>query len=154
MVLLQAFTSIPNEVLNNMRLTIALLSLLSLATAFPFPFDPKKVPELHSLQKRATADLANETLAEISALNSSVTDLTTAVDAFDGSLLNVISQSVEVIAAESKLDATTLKATLIVKQSSNFTDAESNSIVVALAGLITPIQTSLTALTNKVSTSV
>ena len=83
-----------------------------------------------------------------------VTDLTTAVDAFDGSLLNVISQSVEVIAAESKLDATTLKATLIVKQSSNFTDAESNSIVVALAGLITPIQTSLTALTNKVSTSV
>ncbi|KAF2655117.1 hypothetical protein K491DRAFT_436722 [Lophiostoma macrostomum CBS 122681] len=127
-----------------MRPSIALLSFLPLTLALPY--------DTPHLQKRASTDLANETLSEIAALSSAVTDLTDAVNAFDGSLLTVIPQSLAVITAETKLDATILKATWIVKQSANFTDAESSSIVSALANLITPIQGSLTALTDKYET--
>ncbi|KAJ4298964.1 hypothetical protein N0V90_004208 [Kalmusia sp. IMI 367209] len=99
---------------------------------------------------RATApSLAPQILTQISTLNSSLTSLTTAVTAFDGTLLHLLPQSLAVISAETALDAATLKTTFIAKQSGNFTEAESNSVVGALAGLIAPIQTSLTALTTK-----
>jgi hypothetical protein len=126
-----------------MRPSTSLLALLPLTLALPY--------DTPHLEKRASTDLANETLSEITELSSAVTELTDAVNDFDGSLLHVIPQSLAVITTETKLDATILKATWIVKQSMNFTDSESSSIVNALANLITPIQTSLTALTEKVS---
>lgn len=97
------------------------------------------------------ASLAPQVLEHITTLNNSLASLTTAVNAFDGSLLHVLPQSLAVIAAETSLDATILKTTFITKSSANFTELESNSIVAGLAGLIVPIQTSLTALSTKVS---
>ncbi|KAF2014356.1 hypothetical protein BU24DRAFT_410107 [Aaosphaeria arxii CBS 175.79] len=94
-------------------------------------------------------DLAPRVLTQISALNEALGGLTTAVNNFDGTLLGVLPQSLAVIGAETKLDATTVKTTLIVNRSSNFTDAESQEVVGALAGLIGPIQTSLDVLKAK-----
>lgn len=125
-----------------MRASTFILAVLPLSFALPQP----------RLVRRAS-DLAPQVLSEISALNSSVTELTTAVNNFDGSLLGVLPQSLAVIGAETKLDATILKTTAITKMSANFTDAESLSIVQALAGLITPISNSLTALSSKVRDS-
>lgn len=99
---------------------------------------------------RDVASLAPQVLEQIATLNSSLTTLTTAVNAFDGTLLHVIPQSLAVITAEASLDAATLKTTFITKISGNFTQTESNSVVAGLAGLIAPIQTSLTALSAKV----
>lgn len=125
-----------------MHFSALILPLLPVAFALPTSNPDLKV--------RAT-DLAPQILTQISALNASVADLTAAVTAFDGSLLGVLPQSLAVIGAESKLDATILKTTFLAKQSSNFTAAESNSIVGALAGLVTPIQGSLNVLVAKVS---
>lgn len=97
------------------------------------------------------ASLAPQVVEQIGVLNSSLAELTAAVNAFNGSLLNVIPQSLAVITAETSLDAATLKTTAITKLSSNFTEAESTSVVIGLAGLISPIQASLSALTGKVS---
>ncbi|KAF2438039.1 hypothetical protein P171DRAFT_491336 [Karstenula rhodostoma CBS 690.94] len=47
------------------------------------------------------------------------------------------------------LDAALLKTTFITKKSGNFPQTESNSVVGGLAGLIAPIQTSLTALSAR-----
>lgn len=121
-----------------MRLSSVIIPLLPLTLALPHTNIPR------------ASDLAPQVLETITALNSSVAELTTAVNNFDGSLLGVLPQSLAVITAETKLDATTLKATAITSQSSNFTQAESQSIVSALAGLIQPIQTSLDALKAKV----
>ena len=95
--------------------------------------------------------LAPQVLEQITVLNASLTRLTTAVNAFDGTLLHVLPQSLAVIGAETSLDAATLKTTFITKGSGNFTETESNSVVGGLAGLILPIQASLTALSEKVS---
>lgn len=103
------------------------------------------------LSSRTTAvSLAPKILDQISTLNSSLASLTSAVQAFDGTLLHVLPQSLAVITAETALDAATIKTTLTAKFSGNMTDAESTSVVQALAALITPIQASLTALTEKV----
>ena len=101
---------------------------------------------------RDAPSLAPQVLEQITTLNSSLTTLTTVVNAFDGTLLQVIPQSLAVITAETSLDAATLKTTFIAKQSGNFTEAESSNVVAGLAGLITPIQASLSALTAKVCT--
>ncbi|KAF2728795.1 hypothetical protein EJ04DRAFT_476766 [Polyplosphaeria fusca] len=119
-----------------MRFTIFTLTLLPLATALP------------KLVHRAT-DLGPQVRSQIDVLNSSVIELTSAVNNFDGSLLGVVPQSLAVVTAEAKLDATTLKITHLAKQSDSFTEPESESIVTTLATLIGPIQGSLTALTNK-----
>ena len=108
------------------------------------------VPYPYTLTGRA-ADLAPQVLEQIADLGTATTELTTAVNNFDGSLLGLLPQSLAVITAETKLDATILKTTAIVKQSSNFTLDESNSIVGALGNLVAPIQGSLSALTAKVS---
>ncbi|KAK7184033.1 hypothetical protein DPSP01_010486 [Paraphaeosphaeria sporulosa] len=118
-----------------MRFT-PVLSLLPFALALP------RIP-------RDAASLAPQVLEQIATLNSSLTSLTTAVNAFDGTLLHVIPQSLAVITAETALDAATLKTTFITKSSGNFTQTESNSVVAGLANLIAPIQTSLTALSAK-----
>lgn len=115
-----------------------LLSILPLALSLPHA--PRDAPSL-----------APKVLEQINTLNSSLATLTAAVNAFDGTLLGVIPQSLAVITAETSLDAATLKTTFIVKQSGNFTQAESNNVVIGLAGLITPIQASLTALSAKAS---
>ncbi|KAF9729720.1 hypothetical protein PMIN03_005667 [Paraphaeosphaeria minitans] len=54
---------------------------------------------------RDAASLAPQVLEQIATLNSSLTTLTTVLNAFDGTLLHVIPQSLAVIAAETALDA-------------------------------------------------
>ncbi|KAJ4349638.1 uncharacterized protein N0V89_008255 [Didymosphaeria variabile] len=117
-------------------------SLLTfLPVALSLPHAPRDAPSL-----------APQVIEQIGVLNSSLTSLTTAVNAFDGTLLHVIPQSLAVITTETSLDANTLKTAFITKQSGNFTETESNNVVAGLAGLITPIQTSLTALSAKYET--
>ncbi|KAF2796492.1 hypothetical protein K505DRAFT_237551 [Melanomma pulvis-pyrius CBS 109.77] len=94
-------------------------------------------------------DLAPQVLESINLLNTAVTELTTAVNNFDGSLFGVLPQSLAVIGAETKLDATILKGTAITSQSANFTAEESTQVVQTLATQIGPIQTSLDALKAK-----
>lgn len=125
-----------------MHFSTLLLPILPLTLALPNSYQSRPI--------RRAADLATEVLSDISALNSSVAGLTAAVTAFDGSLLDVLPQSLAVIAAEAKLDGTILKTTATATASSNFTDAESTEVVSALAGLITPISDSLTELSAKV----
>jgi hypothetical protein len=93
---------------------------------------------------------ASQVLDTIDELSTSVTDLTTAVDAFDGSLLGLIPQSLAIVKASTTLDVTILKATFLTSTSANFTSDESTAIVLKLAGQIGPIQASLAALTAKV----
>lgn len=119
-----------------MRLT-AFFTLVPLAVSLPHKFD--------------TPSLAPQILDQIAGLNTSLIRLTTAVNDFDGTLLHVLPQSLAVVTAETSLDAATVKTTFITKRSGNFTETESNSVVGGLAGLITPIQASLTALSEKVS---
>lgn len=129
-----------------MRFSTLALTLLPLTFALP----TKESHQVSDLKRRAT-DQSAQVLEQITALNSSVAQLTTAVNNFDGTLLGLLPQSLAVITAETKLDATILKTTAITKQSSSFTQSESQAILGALAGTITPIQDSLTALKNKVS---
>ncbi|KAF2678989.1 hypothetical protein K458DRAFT_394398 [Lentithecium fluviatile CBS 122367] len=120
-------------------------ALALLPLAFAFPTETHQVSDI----KRQDSNLSAQVLEQINELNSSVAKLTTAVNNFDGSLLGLLPQSLAVITAETKLDATILKTTAISKQSSNFTKSESQAILGALGGTIAPIQGSLTALKNK-----
>ncbi|KAJ4377351.1 hypothetical protein N0V83_000176 [Neocucurbitaria cava] len=97
-----------------------------------------------------TQDLAPQLLSTIADLNTAVTSLTSAVNAFDGSLLGLLPQSIAVVAAETKVDVTILKATHIAASSANFTADESTQVVDTLATQIGPIQDSLNALKTKV----
>ncbi|KAF1972644.1 hypothetical protein BU23DRAFT_568852 [Bimuria novae-zelandiae CBS 107.79] len=109
------------------------------------------VPLAYSLpsKTRQASSLAPQIIEQISTINASLISLTTAVNTFDGTLLHVLPQSLGVITAETSLDAAILKTTFTTKHSGNFTETESNSVVGTLAGLIAPIQTSLTALSGK-----
>jgi hypothetical protein len=118
-----------------MQLIIFVLSFLSLSSALPQPF-----------VKRDASTL----LATINDLNSAVTELTTAVNSFDGSLLGLLPQALAVVKAEAEVDITILKATHIAETSANYTAAESTEIVETLATQIGPIQDSLNALKAKV----
>jgi hypothetical protein len=122
-----------------MHYSILLLSLLPLSYSLP-------------LQPRAEAsqDLAPQLLSEFKELNTAVTSLSAAVNNFDGSLLGLLPQSLAVVAAETKVDAITLKATYTANESSNFTAAESTEIVQTLATQLGPIQDSLNAIKAKV----
>jgi hypothetical protein len=108
------------------------------------------LPQSHPHLIDRANDLGSQVREQINVLNSSVTELTTAVKNFDGSLLDVLLQSLAIISAETKIDATTLKTAFPTTQSSNFTEEESSSIVTTLASLITPITGSITALSAKV----
>jgi hypothetical protein len=58
-----------------------------------------------------------------------VTDLTSAVTAFSGSVLTLLPQALTVVKAEAKLDITILSATHIADGSAIFTVEESSAIV-------------------------
>jgi hypothetical protein len=103
-----------------------------------------------SLSPRQSQDLAPELLSQIADLSTSVTQLTSAVNSFDGSLLGVLPQGLGVITAEKKVDHLVLDATRTAQDSSAFTAPESRDILVALAGQIDPIKGSLEALKGKV----
>lgn len=123
-----------------MHFSTILLSLLTVTSALPLTVAPRQQPSL-----------APKLLETIQDLNGAVTELTAAVNAFDGSLLGLIPQLLKVVATEAKVDATTVKATFITKQSGAFTADESSSVVNTLATQIGPIQDSLNALTTKVN---
>ena len=78
-------------------------------------------------------------------------ELTTAVENFDGTLLGILPESLQLLASDGKVYVATKETTAVVESSSNFTMDESLSIVESLAGLITPINGSLNALVAKVS---
>ncbi|KAH8719450.1 hydrophobic surface binding protein A-domain-containing protein [Phaeosphaeriaceae sp. PMI808] len=120
-----------------MRYSLFFLSLLSISSAVPV------VP------RDGTESRAPELLATIKDLGAAVPELTTAVNKFDGSLLGFLPQVLAVVGAETKLDATVLKATYIASSSGNFTAAESTEVVQTLATQIGPIQASLDALKAK-----
>lgn len=120
-----------------MQFSLLFLSLLTVSSALP-------------LEPRQEQNLAPQLLTTINDLNSAVTDLTTAVNNFDGSLLGLVPQALAVVQAEAKLDLTILKATHITEKSASFTAEESANIINTLAGGISPIQTSLDALKAKV----
>lgn len=95
---------------------------------------------------RRQSDLAATVLSDISTLGADVSKLTSEVNSFDGGLI----ASLGVITAETALDVQILKTTATVKHSAAFNSTEGQSIVLALAGLITPISDSLTAISDKV----
>ncbi|KAH8599080.1 hydrophobic surface binding protein A-domain-containing protein [Bisporella sp. PMI_857] len=115
-----------------MRYSMLLLPLLPIT--FALPYVPRSAPQV---------------LDTIDELSTAVTDLTTAVNNFDGSLLGLIPQSLAIVKASTTLDVTILKATFLTSQSANFTSEESTQIVLKLAGQIGPIQASLEALKAK-----
>lgn len=123
-----------------MQISVLFLSLLTVSSALP-------------LQPRQEQSLAPQLLTTINDLNVAVTDLTAAVNNFDGSLLGLLPQALAVVKTEAKLDLTILKATHITEKSANFTAEESTTIVNLLAGGIGPIQASLEALKAKVCTT-
>lgn len=100
--------------------------------------------------RQDSADLAPQLLSQIADLSTSVTQLTSAVNAFDGSLLGVLPQGLGVITAEKDVDSRVLKATRTAQDSSAFTAPESRDVLIALAGQIDPIKGSLEALKAKV----
>jgi hypothetical protein len=118
-----------------MHYSILLLSLLAPTHSLPLSASPDLAPQLHQ---------------HLTTFNTAVTDLTTVVTNFDGALLSLIPQGLGVISASTKVDATVLSATVTTRASANFTAAESTDIVQTLATQITPIQTCLNALKNKV----
>jgi hypothetical protein len=120
-----------------MQISVLFLSLLTVSSALP-------------LQLRQEQSLAPQLLTTINELNVAVTDLTVAVNNFDGSLLGLLPQALAVVKTEAKLDLTILKATHITEKSAKFTAEESTNIVNTLAGGIGPIQASLEALKAKV----
>ncbi|KAH7061908.1 hydrophobic surface binding protein A-domain-containing protein [Paraphoma chrysanthemicola] len=117
-----------------MQLLFVILSFLSISSALPQPVVERDAPSL---------------LATINDLNTAITKLTTAVNGFDGSLLGLLPQALAVVKAEATVDITILKATHIAESSANFTAAESQEIVGALATQIGPIEDSLNALKAK-----
>lgn len=120
-----------------MQLSLLFLSLLTVSSALP-------------LESRQEQSLAPQLLTTINDLNTAVTDLTRAVNNFDGSLLGLLPQALAVVKTEAKLDLTILKATHITNKSASFSAAESTNIVNSLAAGIGPIQASLEALKAKV----
>lgn len=120
-----------------MQFSLLFLSLLTVSSALPV------VP-------RQEQSFAPQLLTTINDLNTVVTDLTTAVNNFDGSLFGLLPQAIAVVKTEAKLDLTILKATHITEKSASFTAEESTNIVNTLAGGIGPIQASLDALKAKV----
>lgn len=116
-----------------------LLSLLPAAFALP------------SLAPRQdSGDRAPELLQTVKDLNAAVPELTKAVNAFEGEWLSLLPQALGVVAAETKVDLTIVKATKITEDSTPFTPAETTEIVQTLASGIGPIQDSLTAIKTKV----
>jgi len=97
---------------------------------------------------RRQSDLASAVLSDIATLSTDLSTLTSEVNSFDGGLL----ASLGVITAETALDAQILKTTATVKHSASFNNTEGQSIVLALAGLVTPITDSLTAISDKYET--
>jgi outer membrane murein-binding lipoprotein Lpp len=130
-----------------MQYSLLFLSFLSVSHSLPLV----SREALHDLAPRLVPRDAPQLLSQIRDLNTAVTSLTSAVNAFDGSLLGLLPQSLAVVATEAKVDALTLKATYTAEQSSNFTAAESTEIVQTLATQIGPIQDSLNAIKAKVS---
>ncbi|KAF1925077.1 uncharacterized protein M421DRAFT_264523 [Didymella exigua CBS 183.55] len=122
-----------------MKFSLLILSLLTVSSALP-------------LEPRQEQSLAPQLLTTINDLNTAVTDLTTAVNKFDGSLFGLLPQALSVVKTEAKLDLTILKATGITERSASFTAEESTNIVNTLAGGIGPIQASLEALEAKYPT--
>lgn len=127
----------PESGSSKMRFSAVFLSLLSVSAALP-------------VLPRQEASLAPQLLSTINDLNGAVVSLTNAVNGFDGNLLGLLPQLFEIVKTETTVDVTTVKATYITNQSSNFTAAESSEIVSTLATQIGPIQDSLTALKTKV----
>ena len=120
-----------------MQISVLFLPLLTVSSALP-------------LQPRQEQSLAPQLLMTINELNVAVTDLTAAVNNFDGSLLGLLPQALALVKTEAKLDLTILKTTHITERSGNFTAEESTSVVNTLADDIGPIQASLEALKAKV----
>lgn len=85
-------------------------------------------------------------VSDIGAISSDITDLTGKVNSFDGDLL----QSLAIIVADLKLDTQIKETTETVKSSAAFNSTESDQLALTLAGLVSPITTSLTAIQNKV----
>ncbi|KAF2119251.1 hydrophobic surface binding protein A-domain-containing protein [Lophiotrema nucula] len=127
-----------------MLLSTVLLTCLPLASALP-----KFEHRADTYLERRASDLGPQIRSQLDVLNASVIELTAAVNKFDGTLLGVLPQSLAVIGAETKLDATIVKLTILSKQTAPLTADESESVVTTLASLLTPIQTSLTAITDK-----
>lgn len=123
-------------------LPLFLLSLFTLTTT--------ALPSSSSPNLPRAASLGAQVRSQIDVLNASVIELTSAVNNYDGSLLGLIPQSLAVVSATAKVDATTVKTAWLTQLSANFTAAESESVVTTLASLITPIQGSLSALESKV----
>ncbi|CAI6337411.1 unnamed protein product [Periconia digitata] len=125
--------------------------LLPLLTTLPFLSLSSALPtsSLSSPILPRAASLGAEVRSQIDVLNASVIELTAAVNAYDGSLLGVIPQSLAVISATAKVDGTTVKTAWLTQLSGNFTVDESQSVVTTLATLITPIRGSLEALGGK-----
>ncbi|KAH7402613.1 hydrophobic surface binding protein A-domain-containing protein [Pyrenochaeta sp. MPI-SDFR-AT-0127] len=120
-----------------MRFSTIFMSLLTVG--WSIPIEPRQNSE----------NLAPQLLETIKDLNTAVTDLTAAVNKFDGSLLGLLPQALAVVAAEAKVDVTILKATHITSKSSSFTAEQSLEIVLTLASQIEPISASLNALKAK-----
>jgi hypothetical protein len=121
-----------------MQLSYIFLPLLAVGSALP-------------LEPRQEQSLAPQLLTTINDLNTAVTELTIAVNNFDGSLLGLLPQALDVVKTEARLDLTILKATHITEKSAKFTAEESANIVNTLAGGIGTIQASLEALKAKVT---
>jgi hypothetical protein len=121
-----------------MRYSLLLLSFISASYSLPLMLraDPQ--------------DLTPQLLKQLDNLNTAVTELTAAVNNFDGSLLSLLPQGLGVVGTETKVDVTVLKAKDIAQQSSNFTAEESTEVVQTLATQIGPIQSSLDAIKAKV----
>ena len=98
--------------------------------------------------------LAPQLLEQIRSLNTAVTQLTTAVNNYDGSLFGVLPQGIAVISAEKKVDSLVSKATETAQDSSKFTAPDSKEVVQTLATQIGPIKDSLSALKTKVCMAV
>jgi hypothetical protein len=122
----------------NMRFAILALPLIAAVSALP------AIPQVQ------VTNLAPKVLKEVAELGKELTELTNAVNKFDGSKLGFIPQLLGVAGKETKVSNTVKKTTYLTKKSSNFTAAESTQIVQALAGQVTPIQGTLSAIQAKV----
>lgn len=122
-----------------MRLSSFVLALLPMTYARPLA------------PRQASQSTAPQLLSTIKELTTNVKDLTTAVNNYEGSFLSLLPQAFAVVVANTKVDASTNKATeIITSQNPGYTADESKEIVQTLASQIGPIQASLDALKAKV----
>lgn len=121
----------------NVQFSLLFLSFLTFGSAFP-------------VEPREEQSLAPQLLTTINDLNTAVTDVTTAVKRFDGSLLGLLPQALPVVKTEARVDFTIPKATRITEKGASLTAEESTNIVDLLASGIDPLQTTLEALKAKV----